>query len=62
MNDVRCKKCRGLLCKAIFEKMEIKCRKCGYLNQFIKLGQIQIENATKHGYDFEEKPIEAYFD
>lgn len=33
MNDIRCKKCGALLLKGEIVKVEIKCRKCHYINK-----------------------------
>lgn len=33
--EVRCKKCKGLLMKAEYGEVEIKCRKCGYINYLL---------------------------
>ena len=32
--EVRCKKCKGLLFKGECVSIEIKCRKCKYINKF----------------------------
>jgi hypothetical protein len=31
--EIRCKKCRGLLFKGEYVRIEIKCKKCGYINK-----------------------------
>ena len=35
MVEIRCKKCKGLLMMADYGSVEIKCRKCGYINRFV---------------------------
>ena len=37
MPEVRCKKCNGLLFKGKGFDLEIKCRKCGYINKVCNL-------------------------
>ncbi len=32
-NEIRCKKCNGLLLKGEIVDIEIKCRKCGYVSK-----------------------------
>ncbi len=38
LKEVRCIKCNGLLCKngGGIEYVEIKCRKCGYINKILR--------------------------
>ncbi|WP_420555166.1 Com family DNA-binding transcriptional regulator [Neptuniibacter marinus] len=33
MQNIRCKQCNKLLAKAIFQQLEIKCSRCGAINQ-----------------------------
>jgi len=37
MTEIRCVKCKGMLMKADikFGTVEIKCRKCGYMNKIV---------------------------
>ena len=39
MVEIRCKKCKGLLMMADYGSVEIKCRKCGYINRFVITGK-----------------------
>ncbi len=52
MKDIHCLKCKGLLFKGkIIGEIEIKCRKCGYLNKIDKLGPfiVRIDDNLKPG-------------
>ncbi|MBU2967051.1 Com family DNA-binding transcriptional regulator [Amphritea sp. 2_MG-2023] len=33
MQDIRCQRCNKLLAKAIYQVLEIKCSRCGVINQ-----------------------------
>lgn len=52
MEDIHCLKCKGLLFKGkIIGRIEIKCRKCGYLNNIDKIGPfiIRIDDSLNLG-------------
>ena len=40
MNEIRCKKCNGLLLKGKIIDIEIKCRKCGYVSHIWNYGHM----------------------
>ncbi|WP_292950135.1 Com family DNA-binding transcriptional regulator [Neptuniibacter sp. UBA847] len=33
MQNIRCNQCNKLLAKAIFQQLEIKCSRCGHINE-----------------------------
>ena len=58
MKEIRCKKCNGLLFKAdgqireLIGYIEIKCRKCGYINGWMPpLSPIGLESDKEYSLD-----------
>ena len=48
MKEIRCKKCKRLLMKGNILKIEIKCPKCGYIQNFQREKNLK-EDTDKEG-------------